>query len=141
MTKFSSLLVTFIVIGLFTFCLITWGYLIQTNNGATETIINDTIISSAYTKIQGNLSELQSTAQSQRESFEKDEASTGIGELIFGSIRGTAKVFTSSVISFIGIIGTLPAILGVPSIVLGVITAIFIVLIILSIWRLVKIGE
>ena len=143
----KTLIISFLLVGLFMYALISFGTQFQTDMGANQTILNDTDsnLSGTYYDLNESLVGSQSTGESARESFESEEAKAEFGSLTFKSIVGIGKSFTGTMVTFFKIIfSSIKTIFGLSSSFLAVIStlsAIFLVTIIFFAWRAYRAGS
>lgn len=140
---FKELIVGIVLVGLFALCLITFTYRSQIDNNVEHTIMEDPSIQGLNDSLNDYLGEIESTAQTQREVFEQQEAQGGSTDEGFSltSIVGIVKSFLSTAIllfNFIFVI--LFYILGIPITILNVLLGDLIIVALILLWRLIKAG-
>ena len=139
---FRGLLISFLLVGLFTFSMITFGDKLIDDNEGNESVIDHPAVQTLNTTIFGNLSDTQSQAQTKRESFEEEEPSAGFGTLLLFSLVEVARAFTSTFVVLYNVLfGFARDILGIPTIAMITIGATMLITVILLSWRLFKTGE
>lgn len=139
--KALTIVTSFMLVGLFLFAMINFGAQIVLDNNANNSIIDDPRINLTYSKLQGNLSDVSSDAETQKANFEK-ETPTLADSLLFTSIVGVGKAFTSTTSNMYNIIFLVVFdVLGFDPIILSVLGSILTIVIIFSMWRLYKAGE
>jgi len=140
--SFRKLIVGFLLASLFAFCLIQFGFDIAKNNETNQSILDNSLMNSTYLNLEDDLSNLKDNAQKQRTAFEEEKTSLAAGYFILGTILGAAKIFMGIIMTFLNILFLpLSSIIGIPPVVLGVLTAILIVSLIFMAWRALKAGE
>ena len=141
-TSFRELFITFALIGLFVFAAISFIVTTQRDNNVNQTILEDDVINRTYARLETNLSEFRTTAQTQKESFEEEIPERGFGSLLIFSIVSVGQKFTGLVAAVYNIIIVLPAsILGIPKVVISVLSSILIISLILLAWRVYRLGS
>lgn len=139
--SFRDLFITFALIGLFVFAGISFIVTTQQDNDVENTILDDEIINRTYIKLETNLSDFESTTQTQKESFEEEIPERGFGSLIIFSIISVGQKFTGLIAIVYNVLIILPAsILGIPKVVISILSSILIVSLVLLIWRVYRIG-
>ena len=140
-TSFRETFITFALIGIFIFAGISFIVTTQRDNNVDETILEDEIINRTYSKLETNLSDFESATQTQKESFEEEIPERGFGSLIIFSIISVGQKFTGLIAVVYNIMIILPAsILGIPKVVISVLSSILIVSLILLVWRVYRVG-
>lgn len=141
-TSFREVFLTFALIGLFVFGILSFGIKIQQDNEVSDTILNNSQINSSFEKLQTNLSSISDQTQEQRENFESEIPERGFGSLLIFSIVSVGQRFTAIIIAVYNVLIVLPAtILGISPIVTGVLGSILIVSLILLVWRVYRVGS
>lgn len=142
MGSFKNVFISFVLVAVITLSLITFSVNVATNNDADATILENQQINSTFSGLEEDLRDLETTSQDQRENFEDDSITSGLGFLVFQTIISGGRVFTGIIIGFFNILGTpLASIIGVPTAILGAFTSILVVSLILLAWRLYKRGD
>lgn len=140
MADFKDIFVTFALVGLFVFAMLSFVYITQQDNNV-DTILENDLMNRTYQGLNTNLSAFRSDSQTQRENFESDVPTAGFGSLLIFSIVSAGKVFTGMIVAVFNLIVVLPAtFLGISPIVMSVLSSILITLIVLGLWRLYKLG-
>ncbi|KKL19287.1 hypothetical protein LCGC14_2466970 [marine sediment metagenome] len=141
-TSFREVFITFALIGVFVFAGISFIVTTQRDNGVTNTILDNDVINRTYSNLETDLGGLSSNASTQKESFESEIPERGFGSLLIFAIVGIGRKFTGMIIGIYNIIIVLPAsLLGIPSIVISVMTAILLVSLVLLAWRVYRVGS
>lgn len=145
--ELKDYIISGLMIGLFILSIMAgYNQLIVDNNDAGGSAINlltqDAKINSSYTNFSNKLGLIQTTANESKTAFEKESPSFTAGFLLFGSIIDFVKKMTSSFIGiFVIFFDLLSTITGIPSVVIGVITAIIIISLIFMAWSVYKVGN
>lgn len=140
MSGFKSLLIAFIVVGIFFISLIAFAITLEKDNDINNSILGDTQLNKSYQKVYNIMEDLQKDTQTKKEQFDKDSSSLAIGFFILESILSVGKGLFDTIGSlFSGISEMLYRFL--PPIIIVVFSAIIIILGILGLWRLYKTGE
>lgn len=139
--NFKTMIITFIILGLFMLSLFNFINITQSDNDVTNSLANDPDTASIINSLTENLTAFKEIAEDQRSSFERENPIAGFGELIFTSITGIGKIIGSVVINFYDILSTSALIIGIPPIVLNVISGIIIFTIVFLAWRLYRVGD
>jgi len=140
--EFRKVWISFVLIGLFVFALLSFIVQFQSDNEQEENILGNSIINETFKNLETNLSNFSSTSQSQKDNFESEVPSTSFGSLIIFSIVSSGKIFSGLLIGIYNILIILPAsIFGVSQVVIGVASSVLVFSIILLLWRLYKTGE
>ncbi len=141
-TSFREVFITFALIGVFVFAGISFIVTTQRNNGVTNTILENDIINRTYSNLETDLGGLSSNASTQKESFESEIPERGFGSLIIFAIVGVGNKFTGMIVGIYNILIVLPAsLLGIPPVVISVMTAILLISLILLVWRVYRVGS
>ena len=140
---FKEIIVGIVIIALFSLSLITFGTQLAINNNATNNILNDPSLSQLNKTLSDELKTIKSTSQTEREVFEQQEAQGGSQDEGFSltSIVAIVKTFFSTAISSFNLIFiVLSDIFGIPALVFDILLGIIIIIILILIWRLIKVG-
>ncbi len=141
-TSFREVFITFALIGVFVFAGISFIVVTQRDNGVENTILENDVINRTYSNLETDLSGFSSNASAQKGKFEEENPERGFGSLIIFAIVGIGRKFTGMIIGIYNIIIVLPAsLLGIPSIVISVMTAILLVSLVLLAWRVYRVGS
>jgi hypothetical protein len=145
--ELKSLIISGLLVGLFIISIMAGYNQLVTDNissggHAQNLLLQNAKINSSYNSFFGNLSNVQTTANESKTAFEKESPSFTAGFLLFGSIIDFVKKITSSFIAIFGIFfDLLSSVTGIPSVVIGVISAIVIISLIFMAWKVYKVGE
>jgi hypothetical protein len=141
--SFKGMFIGFALVALFAFSMIAFESSLTRQNNANSSLLDneDLNLNDTYSNLESSLDDFQDIAQSQRTNFERDFPLAGFGELIIFAVFSMGRVFTNLLVGVFNILVTpLVVIIGLDPIVLGVITSIFVLTMILVVWRLVKRG-
>ncbi len=134
--------VNFALLGLFVLAFISFNVTVQENNDVTDTIRSNSVINSTYVDLDSELGQYQAKGQNQSENQDDENPLAQDGSLIFFTIKNTGSVIKGMVNGVYNVIIVIPGqILGFPELVMGVMTAILMILLTLAAWRLYKAGE
>lgn len=142
--NFKSIVIGSLLTGLFIVALILFSVQFSIDNNTSTSLMNYEPINRSLVSINSTLSSSQSTAENASHSLQEESATpilTALG-FFFRSILNAGNVFMNVVIGLFGSIFSLAGeTLGIPGIVIGVLTAIVLVMLILSAWRVYRAGE
>ena len=142
MASLRTTFVTFALIGLFIFAMISFIVTTQQDNDVSETILENPVINKTYTKLETNLSGLESQTQAQRANFSSEIPERGFGTLIIFSIVPVLQKFLALIVGVYNVIIVLPAsIIGISPVVFSVLSSILIVSLILFVWSAIRVGR
>jgi len=135
---FPKLIVTFILISLFAFLLIGFATQLSSNYDKNTTDIEEKLGASAISE---HISSTKDTAESWKQSFQKQNIFSSIAGIIVTGIFNLANTISLAVTTPFRIFGNiLTNVIGVPVVVVNIISALIVLTIIFGIWRLIKIG-
>ena len=144
-TGLKSLLIGFLLTGLFAYVFITGGILLSTYNNPANSIGDDPSLSEYKTSLEEDLEQAYADANSSESSFSDSPITLGGGDIILDSISGIWKTAKSMPVTIYNLtVGlTLRKIFGSEAfaIVFGVLAAIISITIIFYVWRMIKSGE
>lgn len=141
MAKFEELFVNFAFASLLILGIVLFGSILQTDNNANETIMDNTLFNDTFSTLKSDLEGFSSQAQTQRTLFETEKPTTGFGSLILFSIVSSGKVFTGMTIGSFNLLIKLPTILfGLDPVITSILSTVLIVVILLGLWVLYKLG-
>ena len=141
---FEKLIMAFITIALFSFAFLEFVLFSAAQNGASSTIQQIPSINASINGLKTNLNNYQMNMNSSYGSFSNDQPTTQFGTLVYQSIGNIGRTIPSVTSATFNSIGGIiiyefqndP----VTSIIISVLLGGMLVLIVLVIWRLVKIG-
>ena len=137
---FRGIITNLLVVGLIIFNILSWIITLQNDNNNAQAITNNTLINQTYGNLEANLSSSQTTFETASGNFQNITPDTqtiiGVDISPILSLTSLGRTMTTGVYNIL--IGLPMSILGVPPIVAGVITSIFILLILLGIWAILR---
>ncbi len=150
MVEFRQLIISFILIALFTFTLIASGVIMQTNNNVKTTIVDEqdprtAPIRNLFGNLSADLLDQQNLSQGQVDEFTKEAPQEGTNVFLFASIVAAAKIIVSSIsllsnVLFSFLVVTLGLGEGVGLVIMGSFMAILLVTILFLGYKVFKIG-
>lgn len=142
MNNFKTLIISFAMVSLFVYALLSMGYGIQNANNINTTILNDSRMSKFSSLLQGNISDFSDSADAQWNATkeEQGEEQQPAGDLTLGSIFHSISTYGSFVLGMGGSILALGGAIGIDSVMKGLLTAMLLLTLILLGWRLIKAG-
>lgn len=145
MAEFRPLLVSFILIGLFAVALINVVYYMQLDNGASETILDDTTLSNYKNSVVENISNTYTNAEAAGNSTSSSQVTFSYGSPFLDSINGVWKTIKSAPIAIYELtigLGQTYLFSGPEAIIITtVIAAILTITIIFAVWKMISTGE
>ena len=139
--KFFDLFKNYMFVGLMIFSLLTFFIIVQSDNNATDPIVEDPILNNTYSDLETTLGGLRNQSQAQKELFEGENPTTGIGSILLFSILSAGKVFNGMIIAVFNTLLKFPVIiLGFDPILISVLGALLIASIIFGLWAVYKLG-
>jgi len=150
-TGLKTLIISFLLVGLFTYSFISFGDKFQNDMDANQTLLNesDSNLNSTYGFFRTNLEESEDTANTSRTSFESEKVTSEFGSLTLSSVVGVAKSFTGTMIGFFNVIFDLIKVVfgfdegnsAAFTAVIGTLSAILLITIIFFAWRWIRTGS
>jgi len=142
MVSFQSLVIGFLLTGLFTFTMISFGANFATDNNLNQTILDNQAINSSFVELDTTLLSNANKANDSKTAFESDVPTIGADSLILVSIVSVGKVFTGITVGVYNItIGLASSVLGISPVILGVLTTILLFVIMLLTWSVIRTGK
>ena len=140
MADFEDYPKNFLLAGLFLVCLISFAVVIAHNYGQNEALMKSDKID--FTGLETQINQTTADANAWGETFKSDNLFVVAGGIVLYSVWGITKLIWGSVTSMFTVFTSgAGAVLGIPPIVIGVLTAIIIISVIFAGLRLVKIGR
>ena len=142
--SFKSLFIGFVLISLFAVAMINFSVNLSSDNNSNNSIVNEPTgtIRTINKSLSTNLSSFQTISQGQRSNFESDLPILNVGTLIIFAIISSGKIFTGMITGLFSImLFPLATLIGIPPIFLGAFISIFLVTVILLMWRVLKGGQ
>jgi len=141
MGNFEDLFIKFMFVGIIVFAAFSFVFLFQSENAVVDGFGDNELINSSFNDLRTKLEGVEAEAQAQKDLFEKDNPVLGLVSLILTSIVSAGKVFNSMIVGVFNTLIILPVtFLGLDKIITSVLSTIFIVVIIIGLWRLYKLG-
>ncbi len=141
MAKFEKLFISFVLVGIFVLAMISFGAKLQLDNDVNDSILQNDIINDTFINLESTLDRSRDNTSRGLSSFENETVSGGFGSLIFFTIPSVMKVVRGIITGVFNILIKFPAqILGISPAIIAAIEAILLVVIIISLWRLYKLG-
>jgi hypothetical protein len=143
MDSWKSLIVVLTLIAITSFCLISFVYVIEVSNNQNNTILSAGPLSTFNSSLGSSMNSFSNSATAYKNATEQEQntLTQPTGALTVGSIFTSAVRFSGFIYSFTASIFTLIGYLGVPVILLGLMTSLLIVIVALLWWRLIKWGQ
>lgn len=142
MAEFRNVFVNFVLVGIVITGLLSFGILLQLNNNASETLLDDPSLNKLNSSIYSNVSNARTGASGQLESQQGETPTEGTDSLLFFTIVEAPKVFINSITGVFGAIGrTAETELGIPRLVLAGLSAILLGSLVLLVWQLIRSGR
>lgn len=143
MVSWKSLIISFAIIGVFAYALLSFGGILQVQNNVTDTIFNNPALKPFNTSITLNLNDLKTSAsnQSNASNSEQETLLNPNGALLLGSIFNSLTRFTPYLYGFgSAFLGLILYLIQDP-LIEGVLFSMVIVIVIFGFWRMLKQGE
>jgi len=138
--EFKDYAINTLLAGLFLIALISFGITLAHNYGENEALMKSDKID--FSGLETRLNQTNADATSWGETFKSDNLFVVAGGIVLYSIWGISKLVWNSVISiFVIFTDGASSLIGIPPIAIGVLTAIIIIGLIFSLWRLIKTGQ
>jgi len=145
MESFKSLIISLVLIALFAFALLSFGFSIQTNNNVNTTILADSSLSQLNSSISSNINEFNTASgkQTNATASEQGEEQSPTGDLTLGSIFHSISTF-GAFLAGMGAAIFSPSLLskiGISPLISSILIAILAFIAIYVFWRLLKVGQ
>lgn len=138
--SFKGIIIKFLLASLFIVCIFSFATRFTTDQGKSSTLIDDGNLN--LDALEEEINETSESAEAWGEAFRNDNVFVALGAVIMFSIWGVGKLIWTSVINlFTLILDSASTVLGVPPMVLGVLTSILIISLIFALWRVIKRGD
>jgi len=142
---FKSIMVNILMIGLFFMSLVYFAISFDNENQINGTLTDDPILNKAFGNLSKQLEDSTNQTEAQKEAFIEESRDPGVitaAGLIFRSIMNAASTLIGMIINIVNVFfSLLSETLGVSPLVTGTLFSIIIVVIILSIWKIYRLGE
>lgn len=139
-TKVKDFPISFLLASLFLICMISFAVAIAEDYGYDESLMKSDKFD--YTELEEQVNKTSADAEKWSEAFRSDNLFVVAGGIVLYSIWAVLKsIYTSVSLIFTLLFGGASDVLGIPPLVIGVVTAILIITFILAMWRTIKAGE
>lgn len=141
--EFKDMIISLALVALVTIALIMFAVGIQVDNGVSNSnsILNNPVVSNAYTSLNKSIGEAGGFSDTQMEAFNEDVPTLGFGSLMMSSIVGVGKnifkfmgAIAKTMISFVNLA------IGDNPVVVSAFWFIVVVSFLLGIWRVIRQG-
>lgn len=138
---FKNLLIAVVLIGLFSLALISFAFQSQIDNGV-NTLINDPTMNYTNYSLYRTLNSASNTSQTNLNATNTDDVTMGVGGLLYLSIVGVLRTFTSTISSTYNIISSVMLDqFRIPPIVLTTLMTLLLILVVFLMWRNIRTGD
>jgi hypothetical protein len=142
MDTFKEFLVSFAVIGLFIFAILTFAVNFQLENQTSIGLMTDSRMNDTYNDINENLNDLNLEAIKQMNNTENAELEQGVDYFSIASIWGSFKKFASNIKGVSNILGnSMRNYIGIDPLVIAFIFSIVLISLVFLGWKLLRVGE
>lgn len=142
MASFREIFITFSIISLFVFAMISFVVTLQEEEGSSSSILENELINRTFVDLGGNITQQETTTNISKGAFESENPEPGFGSLIIFAIVGVTKTFTSLITATYNIIIVLPlTVLGVPNQIAKILGSILMVSLVFLAWRVYRVGS
>lgn len=139
---FKDLVISFLIIGLFMFSLLSLGMQFAADNNAAVSITDNKIINQSFRGIEAELNTSQGRYSSELDKSENQSLKEGSDNLLITSISQTRVVARSTIVLVFNVLATMfKTILDINPIVTGTFFSILLIIIIFGVYRLIRSGE
>lgn len=142
----KGLLVGALLVGLFLYAMISFGYNLGVDNNANKTILDDPIMSDSFSELEDQLQSTQGVVEGQDTGFANDIPTIGSDSFLFSSIISVARALKGTAVGIYNLtFGLIARRLGLGQgaglVVLGTMVSIVTITFIFLMWRFFKTGE
>jgi len=139
---FKSLIIGALLVGLFIVAFLQGFNQLAIDNDKPNVLLENDALNRTITSINTSIKDVDATVNKTKVKFEEEKSSVATGFFLLESIFSAGRTFTTMVVAvFTGTFTAFAEILGVPTIVIGVVTAILLISVILMLWSLYKTGR
>ena len=138
--SFKTLLISCILIALFSFALISFAFQSQSDNGINN-LRNDPTLNLTYIALNNTLNNAALNSKTQLNATSTDDVTMGVGGLLYLSIVGVTRTFTGTITGTFVVFTAIFARYGISPIITTTIMSIIIISIIFLVWRNVRTGD
>lgn len=133
-------IISAVLVGLFVFAFLSFAYY-GANDNQGRNIVSDSKIANAYYNMSGVLQGFQNDSNTQLNNTSSETPTASFGSLVMFSITKAGTVFTGSITGVYRIISVLLVeTLGIPPLIINVLTGVMLVSIIFFLWRMYRLG-
>jgi len=142
MSSAKGLFITFSLIGLFAVMFLTFASQVQEDHGVSNSIRQDVSLNRTFNQLESNLSSFEETSETSKNGTLSGKGlEQSFGQLILDGIFESGKTMMNMVtLTYNVVIVQTAGFIGIPDIVISLLTAIITILFILAIWRLIRTG-
>jgi len=141
MVNFTELFKNMSLLGLIMLGLFSFTFILETDNGVTDKLEDNSLIGDTYGDLRGDLAEFRNESQGQKGLFESENPTQGAGSILLFSIVSSGKVFNNMIVGVFNSLIKFPSvILGIDPVIISVIVALLILTIIFGLWSVYKLG-
>ena len=138
----KEIIISVALIGLIIIGMLQFQIGITEENEGDVSLLNNTEISDSYEDINESMYDLNTAANSSKEAFVTEKNPFFGTVLFFASIFELGKAFITVIIGVFGAtFGIIGGVLGVPPIILAVLSGILLVSLVIFVWRLIKTAQ
>lgn len=142
MASFRETFITFALISLFVFAMISFVVILQEEEGSSSSILENELINRTFINLGGNITQQEETTNTSKATFESEIPEKGFGSLIVFAIIGVSQTLTSIITTTYNIIIVLPlTVLGVPNQIAKILGSILMMSLIFLAWRVYRVGS
>lgn len=139
---FKEYTISFIILSVFTGCLILFMFYGLQNNNPTSDLLTNPLFNNYKENISNQLIENQELTKQQYNATANEPPTIGSNSIILESMSGVLKTFKSSITGIFNVISLMTSqILGLPIIVLSGVITIILITVIFSLWRVYRQGS
>jgi len=140
--EFRGLLIGVLLTGLFIVSMLTGYSILAEQNNEENILMKDSSINSSVQNISDAITNIDRTASNITTAFQEERSSFSFGFLLLSSLLDAGRQMTTMIIAiFSGSFTMASTTLGIPSIVLGIFTAIVLLSTVLLLWSVYKSGR
>lgn len=142
MSSAKGLFITYSLIGLFAVIFLTFASQVQEEHGVSNSIRQDVSLNRTFNQLESNLSTFEETSETSKNGTLSGKGlEQSFGQLILDGIFESGKTMMNMVtLTYNVVIVQTAGFIGIPDIVISILTAIITILFILAIWRLIRTG-
>ena len=142
MAGIKSLIISGLLVGLFIFAIISFGIRLTAENSVYNPLMENEAFNSSFGELETQLKDSKTTSEGQLTVQQETNPTTSSGDLLLTSTPSTLASFVSMFRNIYNLtFGLLESALGIPAVILYVITSILLISTILLVWRAIKAGS